>query len=367
MGTRWQYCGVLLPTFVAVATRAMPLPWARTPRRAGAALGLAMAVLLLHAWLLGGLPKPPGPSRPGFAPRALQVRQLAQAGDNTATAATAAPPPARAAAPARVPAQASAQTPAQAPVRRAAQPPKPAAAEATATDEDTASASAATTPSDGTVLPVYATRLPPPSTLQYTMQRSGPGRTGIQAELRWRPVADTYTLTLGFAAAGWASVGALDLHGIAPERHVETRRGRELRAVNFQRDSARITFSGPQTEYPLLPGAQDRLSWMLQLAGVLAANPTLGEAGREVALFVAGVRGDAAVWTFTASGPESLELASGTVAGAVHLHREPQRAFDTRVDIWLDPARHHLPVRLRMQTRAAGESTDFVLATMSQP
>ncbi len=356
VGTGWQYCGVPSPP---AAARAWPLTWARTPRRAGAALGLALGVLLLHAWLLGDLPKPAGPSRPGATPRPLQVRQLTAAGAKTEAAAAAAARPAQAAAKALAPARHNAET------RQPAAAESTATATATATDEG--AASTARTPSDGTVLPVYATHLPPPSTLQYTMQRSGPGRVGIQAELRWRPVADTYTLTLGFAAAGWASVGALDLHGVAPERHVETRRGRELRAVNFQRDSARITFSGPQTEYPLLPGAQDRLSWMLQLAGVLAANPALGEAGREVALFVAGVRGDAAVWTFTASGPESLELASGTVAGAVHLHREPQRAFDTRVDIWLDPARHHLPVRLRMQTRAEGESTDFVLATMSQP
>ena len=344
---------------------------ARDPRRALAALGVAAGVLGLHTLLLGGLPPPPGPSRPGATSRALQVRQLAAPGNQTVVAAAAVPSPAQAG----VVAQTS--------PRRNMNTPKPMLVEPAATDETSASAiasssasssasagasaSASALPSDGTVLPVYATRLPPASTLQYTVQRSGPGRAGIQAELRWRPSGDAYTLTLGLAAAGWASVGALDLHGIAPERHVETRRGRELRATNFQRDTARITFSGPQTEYPLLPGAQDRLSWMLQLAGVLAADPTLGEAGREVALFVAGVRGDAAVWTFTASGPQNLVLPSGTVAGAVHLHREPQRAFDTRVDIWLDPARHHLPVRLRLQTRAEGESNDFQLITMTQP
>ena len=37
----------------------------------------------------------------------------------------------------------------------------------------------------------------------------------------------------------------------------------------IQREAGRITFSGPQVEYPLLPGAQDRISWLLQLAAVL--------------------------------------------------------------------------------------------------
>ena len=118
-----------------------------------------------------------------------------------------------------------------------------------------------------------------------------PARAGLQAQLIWRPdaAAASYTLSLGLGAVGSASVGALDLHGIAPERHVETRRGREVRAANFQRQAGaetggagRITFSGPRIEHPLLPGVQDRLSWMLQLAGVLAADPALGQPGREV-------------------------------------------------------------------------------------
>ena len=105
----------------------------------------------------------------------------------------------------------------------------------------------------GTPLPTYATRLPPPATLQYTVQRGGAAlapaatavRGGLQAQLIWRPdtAAATYTLSLGLGLGlgaslgqvGSASVGALDLHGIAPKRHVETRRGREMRAANFQR------------------------------------------------------------------------------------------------------------------------------------
>jgi hypothetical protein len=106
---------------------------------------------------------------------------------------------------------------------------------------------------------------------------------------------------------------------------------------------------------------------MLQLAAVLAADPALSEPGREVTLFVTGVRGDAAAWTFSVVGRETAELPAGMVEDTVHLHREPQRPYDTRVDIWLDPARHHLPVRLRLQTRAEGESTDFLLLGMTLP
>jgi hypothetical protein len=226
----------------------------------------------------------------------------------------------------------------------------------------------------GTPLPRYATQLPPPVTLQYNLQRDGPGalgRQGLQAELRWRPAEAGYTLTLGFGAVGWASVGGFDADGVAPERHVETRRGREVRAANFRREAGptggRITFSGPPVEYTLLPGAQDRLSWMLQLPAVLEAEPELGQPGREVRLFVAGVRGDAAPWTFIVVERGPLDLPAGTVADAVHLQREPQRPYDTRVDVWLDPARHHLPVRVRLDHRGDGGGTDFLLSGISLP
>ncbi len=328
-------------------------------RRRGATLaGLASAVLLLHAWLLGALPEP-GPGGAGPAPHALQVRQIAapprpaplQEAAVVAEAAAAARPHARAAAAAPRAATTAASPAASAPAATA---PEGVPAEAPATG--------------GEPVPVYATRPPPAVTLQFAVVREGVPRPGLQAELRWLPATDgRYTLTLGLAAAGWASVGALDAHGLAPERQVETRRGREQRAVNFQRDSGRISFSGPTHEFALLPGAQDRLSWLVQLAAVLEAEPALAEAGRELALFVAGPRGDGARWTFTSHGLQSVALADGSTREALRLQREPQRPYDTRVDLWLDPARHHLPLRLVLQNRVDGEATEFRLLAMQEP
>lgn len=334
---------------------ALPTPGAAGParRRALALAALAVAVALLHLGLLGGVQLPGSRGRAAAA-RVMQVRQLTAPVPAPAAAATealAAPVAARPAAPARGPT--AEPTPA----------PEPAAAAATS---GPASDLASPQPG-GTPVPVYATRPPPAATLQFGVQREGGQRGGVQAELRWRPGDDgRYTLTLGLAATGWASVGAIDENGLAPERQVETRRGREVRAANFQREAGRITFSGPQVEYPLLPGAQDRISWLLQLAAVLEADPALAANGREVVLFVAGPRGDGRPWTFVSQGPERVELAGGAVDG-VRLHREPAGPYDTRVDVWLDPARHHLPVRLRLQNRAEGEATEFALLSLSRP
>ncbi len=205
-------------------------------------------------------------------------------------------------------------------------------------------------------MPVYATRLPDPAQLHYRLQRGD--KIGA-SRLQWQRVDGSYELRLdvdwpGQPAQGSASRGLIDADGVAPLRHAELRRAREQRAVNFQRDAALITFSGPQLAYPLPPGAQDRLSWMIQLPAIVEADSALARAGAVVSLFVAGTRGDAEAWQFEVLGPVPLELPAGPVAQALHLRREPTRPYDTRVEVWLDPARQHLPVRAVFTTLPGG-------------
>jgi len=200
-------------------------------------------------------------------------------------------------------------------------------------------------------IPVYATRLPPPGQWRYRLQR---GLVAGNAELRWAPQGDArYELHLQGQVAGvtlldWASQGLLDAAGLAPERFAVRRRGRDAQAANFQREAGKISFSGPTHELALLPGAQDRLSWMVQLPAVVAAAPGRFGPGASVVLFVAGARGDADVWTFVVQG---AELLGGTPA--LKLVREPRRLYGVRVEVWLDPAEHYLPLRA-VQTPSGG-------------
>ena len=227
-------------------------------------------------------------------------------------------------------------------------------------------------PPGGNEPPVYATRVPVPFTLTFDTRR---GLAGGQATLRWQTGPAGYTLALqaqafGQRLPGSSSLGGFDAAGLAPERHVESRRGRELRAANFQRQAGgngRITFSGPPVEYALVAGAQDRLSWIVQLAAVLAANPALTLPGAQVSMFVAGARGDGEVWVFAVSGSEAVDLPGGERVEALKLQREPRRPYDTGVQVWVDPARHHLPVRLHLAVRASGEGLEFLLRSSSAP
>jgi hypothetical protein len=335
--------------------RSMPLParpvLARRAARAAAWLLLALAVLLGHGLLLHLLrPSPAEPAmQAGDRPAApLQVRALSL------------PPPPRVAAvgePAIAPAprRPAAPKPLAPPVVVAAQ------AEPVPQPEPAAPAGAAE-------LPVYATRLPDSTALHYRLQRGqelGAGR------LQWQRDGDHYQLRLdvdwpGRPAQGSASRGQIDAEGVAPLRHAELRRAREQRAVNFQRDAARITFSGPQAVYPLPPGAQDRLSWMIQLPAILEADAALTRAGAVVTLFVAGTRGDAEAWRFEVLGHEALSLPAGAVAQALQLRREPTRPYDTRVEVWLDPARQHLPVRVVFTTLPGGQPLQLELAALDR-
>jgi hypothetical protein len=364
-GRAWQYGRVTSVLTLHPQARAEGRRAAACPKHERGLLAVLAGVLLGHAALLALWPSAPGSGRHGDTGRPLQVRQITLA--PAPFDARQAPRPAQ-----RPLAHPSTPRPARQPTTSpaAASPwpltstePAPAAARAAADSEEAAAEAA------GAAVPVYATRLPPSTSLRYAWRR---GAVAGHAELRWQIDDRQYRLSLRNEAAGAlnlgsASSGAVDAHGLAPERHTESRRGRELRAANFQRQAARITFSGPQGEVPLVAGAQDRLSWMLQLAGIAEANPALRAPGSTIAVFVVGTRGDAEVWHCTVVGSEPIELPAGAVPDALHLRRVGLRLYDTTVDVWLDPARHHLPVRAQLLVRPTGQGSELSLESLSSP
>ena len=217
-------------------------------------------------------------------------------------------------------------------------------------------AAAATSPAtpDAAPTPVYATRIPPPVLLSYDLRR---GVLSGRGSLRWQSGAESYSAVLqasvlGLKAIDQTSNGRIDSAGLAPERFMERRRGRSAMAANFQRGPGLISFSGPGHTFPLRPGTQDRLSWMLQLPAIVAADPARRAIGAETQLYIVGARGDAEVWTFVVRSRDALALPSGAVADALHMQRasRPGQQHETQVDIWLDPARHHLPVQVRTRS-----------------
>jgi Protein of unknown function (DUF3108) len=205
--------------------------------------------------------------------------------------------------------------------------------------------------------------------LQYALRRGALSGSG---ELQWRMADGGYQLSLEGRLAGLAvlrqiSQGRIDDAGLAPLRFTDQRRRGGVQAANFQRKSdtseGKVTFSGPATEYPLLPGTQDRLSWMLQLAAVAAAEPERLAPGGKVVLYVVGARGDADVWVFRFVDFEVIEMPEGPVRTA-KFSRDARRLYDSSVDAWLDPARHHLPVKARLGTSPDGDAFELLLQSV---
>jgi hypothetical protein len=345
-------------------------------RRRGLALALG-AALLLHGLLLAGLrrERPPSP-RPGPLPAtALWTRSLAAPPPDAAPApapaatpeatrpgaerpralaavprAEAVPPPARRelSAPSPAPAAASGLEAAAAP------PPAPAATAADA-DSDEADAAAA----GGSAPPLYAPRLPGPALLRFELRR-GPQRG--RAQLLWQPAEDRYTIGFDAQAGGrpfieQRSTGRNGPHGLAPELFRDKRRGRSAQEARFDADGQRITFHARAPDLPLWPGAQDRLGWIVQLAGIVAAAAAPPD---EVRLFVVGARGGAGPWTFVARGAVEVASPLGPVQ-ALHYERAPAVLRDQRVEAWLDPARGYWPVKLRFTPVLGGPPLELLL------
>ncbi len=292
------------------------------------------------------------------------------------------------------PAQLASASPPVPPTQRAVAPAQaatarlPAAAEVPE-DADETLATAMPSPA-GIEVPTYRPTWAPATTLQYRVRRDA---AQGQVELTWRPVAEQgrYELALRshswVGARGaplkdppmqWASRGQFDGAGLAPERFTVARRGRDRYAANFQRDKGLVSYAGPAATWPLAAGMQDRLSWMLQLGAILQAQPDLALPGQQVQMWVVGAHGDAAVWTFAVSSstsavdaaPAAEQTASASLAplaGTVLLQREATHPYDTQVQIWLDPAQHHLPVRVVFKQRASGQSTELWLRTLQAP
>ncbi len=335
--------------------------------RAWPALGLAAAVLGGHAWMVLLLaPEPPraGTPRPG----PVQLRNLPAA---------ALPGPTAVPAPAPVPVLTQAAEPAgpvlpRPRIRSAAPAPATtpqAAADAAAapalappgadTDADTA---------DGEPPPLYPTRLPPPVQLRYALHYNG--RAG-EALLDWQHDGAAYRLTLdGQGAAGQpllvqASSGALDVHGLAPERFTDRRGTGRLRAANFRRDIARIGYSGPTHQHPAWPGAQDRLSWLAQLAAILGAGEAVPA---ELRLFVADAQGHAGLWQLQRQPDTSGATPWGTQP-LQHWQRVPPRPEGLRIDVWLAAQPGVAPVgawplRLRFAVPRSGDVFELNLLAL---
>jgi Protein of unknown function (DUF3108) len=251
-----------------------------------------------------------------------------------------------------------------APDSGAAPTPEPPASAAAAPSATPASAPAAGTGEATTTMAgTQSLRIPGSVTLDFeaTGQIGASPQRGVFGELVWLHDGTRYDgrLTLKavfFTLLNWRSTGQIGLSGLEPERYSESRKAEV--ASHFARDRGEVVFSNNAPPVPLQPGAQDRMSVMMQLGGLLAASPERYPAGTRIAIQTVGAR-DADVWVFVVGDEEKLSLPAGEYL-ARKLTRDPRKPFDRKVELWLAPAYGYLPVRIR-QTEPNGDFADAQL------
>jgi hypothetical protein len=339
--------------------------WQYCPMRTRRLCGLTLVVLLLHAlaWRIASGGRPPfAPARAGSHGRDIvSVPQGARVPLTLAHAGAEPTPPRPAAVPTHPPAAPPARPAAGRPPVRVAPPPRAGAGEG---------GTRASARSRAPTWPVYATQAPPSTALRYTLVQHAGGAasasSGGDARLDWTLSAATFALRITTTPLGrppreWESTGHVDTAGVAPSRLVERERGRDKRTINFDRDGQRVRFSGAPGALAIAPGAQDRWSWVAQLAAIAEAGARRGRVDGPWDLQVAGLRGELERWTFRViplgePPPELLapgnEMSSSAdrAPALLHVLRASERPYDLRIEAWLSPSLHHFPAGLRMST-----------------
>ena len=149
------------------------------------------------------------------------------------------------------------------------------------------------------------------------------------------------------------SVGRIGPQGLMPERFGE--RQRDEAATHFDHEGQRVRFSRNRPDAVLLPGTQDRLSVILQLAARLQAQPERFPVGQVWEVPVASSR-DVSLWRWSVGQTENVDLPKGRMR-AIHFTRAPLHEHDQTIELWMAPALQHLPVRIRI-SQANGDWLD---------
>ena len=297
------------------------------------------------------------------APATLPAR--ASASPSTSTQKSPDTPPSKPTNPAPTPSE-PAQAPASAPAPTPAPTPVPTQATPAAPTADSASTTPPHVPT-----PTVAKRLAVPGStqLEFSVLASRKGLSlPAQSTLVWQTDGSGYRASLVIRAAlgmgrdrSQTSVGTIDpVLGLQPQRFGDKNKTEVATHFDRSRTPPAIRFSSNTPEAELLPGSQDRLSVLLQLAAMLAGEPSRYVPGSAVLIHTAGSR-DAGLWHFRVGNVEPLELPAGKLS-ALHLVREPMHTYDNRVEVWLAPALGHLPVRI-LWTQANGDVVDQRLAS----
>lgn len=183
---------------------------------------------------------------------------------------------------------------------------------------------------------------------------------GDSAQLRWAKLDEShYELTweqsLGGKSTRLQSTGQLGGGGLQPERYSESGSDKSEVATHFVRDQGQIIFSNNSPSAALSVGAQDRVSVLMQLGGILAAQPEAQNLSAGIEIPVASSSG-ARLWQFRVLGLQAAppavlaQLGKDIPAEWLALEHDPSRdggpPWEPTITIWYE-TQGFLPMRIQ--------------------
>lgn len=142
------------------------------------------------------------------------------------------------------------------------------------------------------------------------------------------------------------SQGSIVDTGVKPNVVTEARRTRSATATHFNYDTNTISFSASTAKLAMQPGAQDKATVLMQLASIGNADATQFSQGKQITIQVAEEK-EANPYQFVVVGQETIDTKLGHLE-TWHVVRPPLAgAYTSRLDIWLAPQYHWIPVQIR--------------------
>ncbi len=193
------------------------------------------------------------------------------------------------------------------------------------------------------------------------------GRGEIRLEY---PNPGEYALTLKAKAVGWLSVfvsepvelmsaGQLGPDGLVPTRFKQNTPRRPPAESRFDPAAKTAQLAADAPVIPAPEGLQDRLSVAFQLAWIGESQPKGLEPGQRFEIPLATHK-EVRTVAFQVGDPEDLVLPGGILVSALRVTSDPlQTRRMGQIDLWLDPADRHFPVRI-LYSEPGGRALDFL-------
>lgn len=195
-------------------------------------------------------------------------------------------------------------------------------------------------------------------------------RYQMHGELLWKHDGHSYEAKLTASMPSMpflgsrtrTSTGAISTAGLTPQRFSDQWRNENV--AFFDNVRHRASFSANTPDVDLDAAAQDQLSVILQIAGILAANPSHYPPTSKLAAQIIGVR-DANVWVFRVDGPETIHVPNGEM-NVLKLTRDSGNRSEQKIELWLSPTMGYLPVRIKI-SNANGDFVEQQLRAVESP